>query len=288
MRRLLTFAVLAASVSVFANPIADAPSRWTTADSGKVHYKSWRKGRDALVLIHGWTCDMQYFAEQVPHFAKRMRVIAVDLPGHGRSDAPQTEYTQALFAESIARVLDHARVERAVLVGHSMGTPVARQFYRMYRDRTLGIVALDGSVRAMSTDPKRIEGILSRLRGPEYKQAATAIVDGMLAAAPETPYKSLIRDTMLGTPQHVAAGAAAGMFDLSIWKDDPIEVPVLLLNAKSPSWTGDYETYARKLIPNVDYVVLDGVSHFLHTEKPAEVNARIDTFLAKNRLLGRK
>lgn len=287
MRRLpaLALLVLLAATSSFANTVTDAPSRFAKGESGRIHYKSWGRGSEALVFIHGWTCDMQYFGEQVPHFAKRMRVIAIDLPGHGRSDKPEIDYTQSLFANAVRTVLDDAKVKRAVLVGHSMGMPVARQFYRLYPERTKGIVSLDGSVKAMITDPKMIEGFLAGLRSPEYKAAATRMVDGMLAAAPPSNYKTQIRETMLSAPQHVVAGAAAGMFDLSLWNDDPINVPMLMINAKSPMWNEAYEQYARKLVPKLDYVVLDGVSHFLHTEKPAEVNALIDDWLAKNRLL---
>jgi pimeloyl-ACP methyl ester carboxylesterase len=287
-RAALLFVSLAVTASLFANVVADAPSRWAKGPSGKIHYKSWGKGSEALIFVHGWSCDMTYFAEQVPHFAQSMRVIALDLPGHGKSDAPEIDYTQTLFADSIRIVMDAAKVKRAVLVGHSMGMPVVRQFSRLYPKRTAGIVGLDGSVKAMITDPKAIEGFLANLRGPAYKESATRMIDGMLAAAPDSPYKQEIRTTMLATPQHVVAGAAAGMFDLKFWNDDPIKVPTLLIYAPSPMWSKEYEQYARRLIPDLEYVVIPGVSHFLHTEKPVEVNAHIDAFLANHGLLGQK
>jgi pimeloyl-ACP methyl ester carboxylesterase len=284
----VAFVVLAGAASALPDVMADAPSRWAKGPTGRIHYKSWGRGKEALVFIHGWSCDMSYFAEQVPHFSSRMRVIAIDLPGHGASDKPDVDYTQTLFADSIRRVLDDARVRRAVLVGHSMGMPVSRQFCRLYPERTLGIVSLDGSVKAMITDQATIDMLMANLRGPGYQATATRMIDGMLASAPDTKYKSHIREVMLGTPQHVVASAAAGMFDLSLWNDGLIPVPVLLIHAKAAMWNDDYEKYAHKIIPNLDYVVLDGVSHFLHTEKPAEVNALIDGFLAKNRLLGQR
>ena len=286
--RVLALLAIALPLTLHADTFDSARSRYARGESGRIHYRSWGRGTEALVLVHGWTCDMSYFREQVNHFAPRMRVIAIDLPGHGGSDKPEIDYTQPLFARSVRSVLDDARVTRAVLVGHSMGMPVARQFYRQYPAGTAGIVSLDGSVRAMITDPKAIDGILTSLRGDDYLAAATRMVDGMLAAAPASAYKKQIRDVMLGTPQHVVAGAATGMFDLSLWNDDPIDVPMLMINAKSPFWTDDYVAYARKLVPRLDYEVLDGVSHFLHTEKPEEVNGLIDTYLAKHRLLGRR
>ncbi len=284
----VAFVVLTGAASALPDVMTDAPSRWAKGPTGRIHYKSWGRGREALVFIHGWSCDMSYFAGQVPHFAGRMRVIAIDLPGHGASDKPEVDYTQTLFADSIRRVLDDAGVRRAVLVGHSMGMAVARQFDRLYPQRTRGIVSLDGSVKAMITDQKTIDMLMANLRGPAYQATATRMIDGMLASAPDTAYKTHIREVMLGTPQHVVASAAAGMFDLSLWNDDPIRVPVLLIHARSALWNDEYEKYAHRIIPNLDYVVLDGVSHFLHTEKPAEVNALIDVFLAKNKLLGQR
>lgn len=285
--RIALATALLVSPALLADTFDSAPSKYVRGESGRIHYRSWGKGKEALVLVHGWTCDMQYFREQVNHFAPRTRVIAIDLPGHGGSDKPQIEYTQPLFARSIAAVLDDARVKRAVLAGHSMGMPVSRQFYRLDPARTAGIISLDGSVKAMITDPKVIESLLGRLRGPDYLSAATAMVDGMLAAAPASGYKTQIREVMLSTPQHVVAGAATGMFDLSFWNDDPIGVPLLLIHAPSPMWSDAYAEYARKLAPKLEYHMLEGVSHFLHTEKPAEVNALIDAWLARNRLLGR-
>ena len=280
--------LMALAITASADVITDAPSQWAASPSGRIHYRSWGRGRDAIVLIHGWMCDMSYFAPQVTHFANGMRVVAIDLPGHGLSDKPEIDYTQPFFAESVRRVLDDAHVKRAVLVGHSMGTQVARQFYRMYPERTLALVWLDGSFKAMITDQATIDTILGSLRGPGYPAAAARVVDGMLAVAPDSGYKAHIREVMLGTPQHVVASAATGMFDLKLWNDEPIKVPMLLIHAKSPLWTEEYEKYVRRIVPNVDYVVMDGVSHFLHTEKPAEINALIDAFLVKNRLLGQK
>ncbi len=95
-------------------------------------------------MIHGWTCNLDNWRDQIPDFAKRGRMIAIDLPGHGLSVKPQITYAMDLFARAVDPVLRDAEVKRAVLVGHSMGTPVARQFYRRYPETTLAIVIVDG------------------------------------------------------------------------------------------------------------------------------------------------
>src|SRR4029450_4289348 len=100
-----------------------AESRFTMLDGARIHYVNYGKGGEALVLIHGWTCNLDNWRDQFPDFAKRNRVIAIDLPGHGQSDKPQLSYTMDLFARAVDAVLQDAKVKRAVLVGHSMGTP---------------------------------------------------------------------------------------------------------------------------------------------------------------------
>src|SRR4051812_45573861 len=64
---------------------SEGDSRFTTLDKTRIHYVSYGKGREALVLVHGWSCNAEYWHDQIGDFAKRNRVIAVDLPGHGQS-----------------------------------------------------------------------------------------------------------------------------------------------------------------------------------------------------------
>src|SRR4030095_2285551 len=114
-------------------------SRYATLDRARGHHVNYGKSSEALILIHGWTMNEDNWRDQETEFAKRNRVIALDLPGHGKSDKPQVTYSMDLFARAVAAVMSDAKVKRAVLVGHSMGTPIARQFYRKYPDKTLAL-----------------------------------------------------------------------------------------------------------------------------------------------------
>jgi len=82
---------------------------------------------------------------------------------------------------------------------------------------------------------------------------------------------------ILATPQHVMRSAMEGMFDASqpAWDLSKVTVPVLVINAKNPMWTPEYETYVRSLSPKTDYRTIENVGHFLMLEKPAEFNAAL-------------
>ncbi|WP_405178470.1 alpha/beta hydrolase [Nocardia sp. NBC_01377] len=77
----------------------------------------------AIVLVHGWTCAIEYWNAQINAFADEYRVIAYDQRGHGESELGTADLTMDLLADDLVAVLDAtlARGERAVLVGHSLG-----------------------------------------------------------------------------------------------------------------------------------------------------------------------
>lgn len=248
----------------------------------KVHYQASGKGEEALIFVHGWTCDLSFWRAQVGDFPA-VRVVALDLPGHGRSDKPQVNYTMDYFARSIEAVMRDAGVKRAVLVGHSMGTPVIRQFYRLYPEKTLGLVIVDGALRLML--PKEQMGqFIGRLRS-DYPSTAPQMVDGMLMPIRDAKMKGEIRKAMLSTPGHVAISAMEGMSDEKVYEKTPIKIPVLAILAKSPFWPADTEQFLRTLAPTPEFYMWADVSHFLMLEKPREFNQTVQGFLSKNRLL---
>lgn len=262
-------------------------SRFAKLEGMSLHYTDAGRGSEALLFVHGWTCDHSFWRLQVPAFARSARVLAVDLPGHGRSDKPEgTAYTMDLFARAIEAVMRDARVSRAVLVGHSMGVPVVRQFYRKHPEKTLALVFVDGSLWPFA--PRAVmEQFVAPMRA-DYRQAATNMVEGMVRSMKSAELREAVRSAMLATPQHVAISAMEGMMDESLWKEEQVKVPALAILARSPFWPADTEQRFKRLVPELDFRMWDGVSHFLMLDKPDEFNHELSDFLTRRKLLGRK
>ena len=277
---ILFITLLLTSTAAFA---ADGDSQFAKLDGARIHYKSYGKGKDALVLIHGWTCNLDNWRDQIPDFAKRNRVIALDLPGHGQSDKPEIPYTMDLFANAIDAVLRDAKVERAVLVGHSMGTPVARQFYRKYPQKTLAIVIVDGGLRPFGTKEMR-ENFISMFRSPNYKQAGMQMLSQM-APTLSAEGKERVNASFANTPQYVVVSAMEGMNDDALYRPDKINVPVFAILAKSPFWPADTEQFLHGLAPDLEFQMWEGVGHFVMLEKPKQFNEAVIAFLNKKNLL---
>lgn len=280
----LVFLVTIAGSQGIARADDQGKSKFATLDGAKIHYVDYGTGDDALILVHGWSQSVDAWRDQIPALTKRNHVIALDLPGHGKSDKPEVKYSMDYFARAIEGVMRDAKVNRAVLVGHSMGTPVARQFYRKYPDKTLGIVVVDGVVKPLG-NPEMMNQLMAGLRSPNYKDVYTQMLNGLMGPTMTPEIKERILSSTANTPQQVLVSAMEGMMDPAIWTEDKINVPVLAVMSKNPFYPPNVEEITRALIPNLEFMMWQGVDHFLMMEKPKEFNTAVVAFLDKNKLL---
>jgi len=302
---LLFFAVAFVLVSAFgtnstatAQNNASGQSHFAKLDGTRIHYVNYGEGDEALVLIHGWTQNIDAWRDNVADLASRYRVIAIDLPGHGKSDKPQVTgksvpkgqssppyvYSMELFARAVEAVMRNASVKRAVLVGHSMGTPVARQFYRKYPNKTVAIVVVDGSLRPFG-NKAMMDQMIAGFRGPGYREVITQMMSGISGPNLSAEVKERINTSSNNTPQYVLVSAFEGMADPSIWGEDKINVPVLAIMARTQLLPPNVEESFRAIAPAIDFRMWEGVGHFLMMEKPKEFDAAVLQWLEKNKLL---
>ncbi len=276
MRLLMVSLLLASSLAA-----ADA-----MYDGSRVHYEDYGKGKDALVFIHGWTCDLTFWSGQAAVY-KKHRALLIDLPGHGRSERPDVAYTPERFARAIDAVMRGAGVERAVLVGHSMGGPVAFTFLRLFPARTKALVMVDALIPSAPKDDAdraqqkaRMEPFLRSFREPNYKETVQKMIETMFSDKTTPAQREEIRSRMIAAPQHVMASAMEGMFALEPPKPgETYTLPVMAVMVATPGRVG-YEARLRVLFPNLTYQGWQGSGHFLMMESPDRFNRALEEFLA--------
>jgi pimeloyl-ACP methyl ester carboxylesterase len=94
----------------------------------RLAYRDTGTGDEVVVLLHGMAGSSDTWAGIIPKLAKSHRVIAPDLLGHGRSAKPRGDYSLGAFAVALRDLLDELGIDRATIVGHSLGGGVAMQF----------------------------------------------------------------------------------------------------------------------------------------------------------------
>jgi pimeloyl-ACP methyl ester carboxylesterase len=240
-----------------------------------------------MVFIHGWACHLNFWREQAAFFSARAKLIFIDLPGHGQSDKPNTAYTMDFLAHAVTAVLRDARVEKAVLVGHSMGAAVMCRVYQQVPEKVAALVSVDGLLCRPPGTREKAAQFVAQFDGPDWHAKARNIFCTFFPQPGTEALRDAVVAEMLATPQYVVAAEAEGMVGPTQpdWALESAGVPVLVLNARSPLWSERYQRHVESLSAQVDYRVFDGVGHFLMLENPAEFNDNLAEMLEKFDLL---
>jgi non-heme chloroperoxidase len=109
-----------------------------------------------VIALHGVSDSRHSFDRLVPYLPPSLRLIAPSQRGHGDSERPSTGYRPADFAGDVLALMDRLDLERAVVLGHSMGSVNALRFAADHGERLLGLV-LVGAAPALGADPGLVE-----------------------------------------------------------------------------------------------------------------------------------
>jgi pimeloyl-ACP methyl ester carboxylesterase len=263
-------------------------SAYALLDGHKVHYLDQGQGEAAMVFIPGWRCDHTVWRKQAEAFASSHRLILIDLPGHGKSDKPEVEYTHGLFIRAVEAVMKHAGVERAVIVGHSMGASVARQFALKYPDMVTGVVIVDGALFEMPKDPEEqakwkeeFRGFTGQFKGPDGEANAEKFIRSMFVPSTAPEIMEEVVATMMATPPYVAQSAMDSFMDPTLWSEEPVKAPTLAVYVENSELTPAFRAYMDRIFPNLTFVTEKDVDHFYMLAKPEVLNRPLKDYLTK-------
>ncbi|MFG0320673.1 MAG: alpha/beta fold hydrolase [Planctomycetota bacterium JB042] len=259
-------------------PEIDGP--YVFADDGvPIAYDVAGSGAPTVVLLHGWSCDRTYWREQVDDLARAHRVIAVDLAGHGESGANRTDWTFEGLADDVIAVLEEEDVDDAVVVGHSMGGPIALLVAQRAPERVDGIVAVEALHDADA--PRMTDEQARPFLGAYETDFAGTCARFARAMFPEGTDPALVDEVaadMASAPPEVAVGLARRFPDF-VLKDAMagVTVPVRSINSARSMPTNTEAN--REYLPDYDSVLMANVGHFPMLERPVEFNALLRTVL---------
>jgi len=261
---------------------ADSPSRFASLDGIRIHYESYGEGGEALVFIHGWTCDLTFWRGQEPVYSAH-RSLLIDLPGHGESDKPHIPYPAELFARAVEAVMADAGVDRAVLIGHSLGGGIAYTFSRMFPQKAKAIVIVDATVARPITalGPQTLSRYRERakkMRGPAGEKTFIRQVNAMFSDLTPPAMRAEILSKMLGTPRHVRVAAVTSISKLP--PADPNETFDIPALAVTSTFSPERVALMRSIFPSLEIEKWDNYGHFLMMEDPERFNLTLEAFLA--------
>lgn len=229
-----------------------------------------RRGKGTpLVLIHGFPMDHHLWDEVVPLLEDDFDLIVPDLRGFGGSSTVDAEFGMEDYAADIAGLLDHLGVEKAAIVGHSMGGYVALALARFYADRVsgLGLVAS----QAPADPPERKEG--------RYKSAAevadkgpASVIDMMSTKfTTDQRLQALSRESMEKQKPAAFIGGLKAMAERmdSTSMLATFKFPMVIVHGTDDALIPiDRAREVKAAVPHAHLVELEGVGHIPMLEAP--------------------
>ena len=252
-----------------------------SSDSERIAYNVYGTGKTSLIFIHGWSCDSRYWKNQTSVFSKDYQVITVDLAGHGNSSSNRIDYTMLSFAKDIKAVIDREKINRAILIGHSMGGGVIAKASQLMPKEIISIIGIDTFQNVSEKLPQKA---LDEMIKPFENNFVNAAQSFVLTMFPKETDKELIRwikEDMSSAPKSIALSAFSNYLGQYVNSEatqvfESITDPVVSINARL--WPTNPEDN-RKLIKNYKLFYIEETGHFPMMERPKEFNKLLNEAL---------
>lgn len=244
-------------------------------------------GQPTVVLLHGLFGSSANWGAIARHLAARHRVLVPDLRNHGQSPHHRDNAYPAMAGDVLA-LLDHQQIDKAILVGHSMGGKVAMHLALEYPQRVEGLAVVDMSPVRYARD---FETVLDAFRAVELAEISSR-ADADLQMAPyiaASGVRAFLLQNLVKVPDGWAwrmnlDALAAAQAQITGFPEQPagaaFEGPASFVYGELSDYvTPAYEPVIRRLFPNASLCPVANAGHWVYADQPEGFLACLETFL---------
>jgi pimeloyl-ACP methyl ester carboxylesterase len=269
---------------------SQSQSGYADVNATSLYYEVSGKGTP-IVFIHGVFCDTRNWEKQVNFFSTKYKVICYDARGYGKSALPDSIHPYYQF-EDLKNLLDYLGIDKAILVGHSMGGVIAMDFALHYPERVLALILPEGGSRfkgVWDSDPEalyqlKLPWIKLKLEGIQAGQNAFLQIPMIQISLKNKIAENIIRKMTLESPgwKWQLSNKQTPYVPDSIGQLKKLRMPALLMYGElSPTmYYIAMKTFA-EYMPNSKLVSLKNASHCLNLENPDDFNSLVMSFLTE-------
>jgi pimeloyl-ACP methyl ester carboxylesterase len=253
--------------------LGEGPRITLSPDNVHIEYHVYGSGDPALLLVHGWACDENYWHEQLAALGAHYTVVTLNLAGHGASGANRTDWSIANYAQDVAAVASQVPNRQLVLIGHSMGAAVALAATPRIGDRVIGVVAVEAlrSVGEPPLTPREIERRVAPFDADFVGATRNLVSSSLFERGADAALVQKVAYSMSLRPPAVAVPSLRSLLSMDLAGLLPtIHVPVYAINSDLLPTDA---ARIRRSLPDFHLDVLDHTGHFLMLEDPTRFNA---------------
>jgi pimeloyl-ACP methyl ester carboxylesterase len=250
--------------------------RAVSVNDAEIAYASAGAGSPTVCLVHGTGGSSQVWTRQLEDVADVAHIVALDLPGHGRSSGTMPKGIEQAAA-AVADFLDALDIDRVVIGGHSMGGAIAQQFALSYPQRVAGLILIGTGAR-LRVLPRLLDVLAS-----DERAGVDLLMSLAVGARAPAELKAALHRSTADNPAGVVLGdlQACDRFDV-MSRIATVTAPTLVICGSEDQLTpAKYSRFLGERIAGARVVVVPGAGHYVQVEKPRDTTAAIRDFLGR-------
>lgn len=243
-------------------------------DGVSINFDNEGNGEPVIILVHGWSNTKSIWKTQVSHFSKKYQVIAVDLPGFGKSGNNRSEWTIASYGEDISSIIQQLNLKKVVLVGFSLGAPIVIEAANKVPDHVIGVVLVDALQEIEMQIPPQmahyLDSVMMDLVNNPTKEKMLG--GGFIKKNVDSSFNQIV--LFLEGASHI--GWRESLAGSIIWQNEhctqsikAVKAPIIAIN--SDLQPTNLEAF-RKYVPAFKAKIVEDVGHLIMWDKPEEFN----------------
>jgi pimeloyl-ACP methyl ester carboxylesterase len=263
----------------------------TTPDQTKIYYEEAGSG-SPVIFVHEYAGDYRTWEPQLRYFTRSYRCVTYSQRGYPPSDVPTDpfKYGQDIARDDVIAVMDALKIDKAHIVGHSMGAATALHVGIRYPDRCLSVTAASCGYGS-SPDPQVVEQGRAASRETakmfetvDFPTAAARYADGATRQTHKNKDPRGFAEFARMLAEHSPVGHALTMRELQakrpmLWEmKDPLEKfapPLLIIVGDEDDWCLDPSVFLKRTVRTAGLLVLPRAGHTITSEEPAAFNAAL-------------
>lgn len=244
-------------------------------DGVSIAFEVHGEGLPSLEFVHGWSCDKSYWKNQLPFFVKKYTVVAFDLGEQGDSGLGIKDWTINSFGKDVAAVVNKLKLEKVILIGHSMGGDVIVDAAFQQPEIVTRFIMVDtykklGDGRSM----EQIKAFVDEL-GADFSFNVQHLVHSLFLPYSDSSLKDFVAKDMSLAPRVVALSAIKFSFTHSrqiTYDLQQLKLPIIAIDS-------DYEATNLESMKKygVETIIMEGVGQFMMMEDSKRFNELFNT-----------
>ncbi|MEI6122205.1 MAG: alpha/beta hydrolase [Bacteroidota bacterium] len=250
----------------------------------KIHYTADGKG-EAIVLVHGFTESLAIWNEFSKRLSENYQVVCIDLPGHGLSDCVAEIHTMELMAECVVTILESLKINKSVIVGHSMGGYVSLAFAEKFSEMLKGLCLFHSSAYADNSEVKQNRYRTNEVIKEHHQNFLSSFIPSLFAPKNQEKYASEIAALVDSSKKMSADGVIACNCGMAKRSDrchvlKNLKIPVLFIAGKLDSRIPFDKVLEQIAMPNDTVALLLGdIAHMGYIEAKEKTYYAVKTFV---------